>query len=59
VEAQGNLVEGRGRVVVLLGVSDLVIVDAEDALLVCHRDRAQDVGKIPDWLRRRGQDSLT
>lgn len=59
VEARDNLVEGRGRPVVLLGVSDLVIVDAEDALLICHRDRAQDVGKIPDWLRRRGQDSLT
>jgi mannose-1-phosphate guanylyltransferase len=59
VESQDNLVEGRGRPVVLLGVSDLVIVDAEDALLVCHRDRAQEVGKIPDWLRRRGQDSLT
>lgn len=59
VEARENFVEGRGRAVVLLGVSDLIIVDAEDALLVCHRDHAQDVGKIPERLRRQGRDTLT
>ncbi len=59
VDARRNIVEGRGRPVVLVGVEDLIIVDADDALLVCHRDRAQDVGQIPEKLRRRGQGSLT
>ena len=59
MDAENNLVESEGRAVVLLGVSDLIVVDVEDALLVCHRDRAQDVGKVPDALRRRGQNSLT
>lgn len=59
MDAENNLVESAGRAVVLLGVSDLIVVDVEDALLVCHRDRAQDVGKVPDALRRRGQNSLT
>ncbi len=59
VEAANNVVETAGRTVVLIGVSDLIVVDAEDALLVCHRDRAQEVGKIPDRLRQRGQGSLT
>lgn len=59
VDARRNIVEGCGRAVVLVGVADLIVVDAEDALLVCHRDRAQDVGKIPERLRQRGQDSLT
>jgi mannose-1-phosphate guanylyltransferase len=59
VAASGNVVDCTGRTVVLLGVSDLIVVDSEDALLVCHRDRAQEVGEIPERLRRRGQGSLT
>ena len=59
LQAERNIVEASGRVVVLLGVSDLIVVDAEDALLVCRRERAQDVGTIPERLRQRGQDSLT
>jgi mannose-1-phosphate guanylyltransferase len=45
-----------GRLVAALGVRDLVIVDTEDAVLVCPRDRAQDVKKLVDDLKRRGDD---
>lgn len=34
------------KFVVTVGVSELVVVDTEDALLVCHKDRTQDVKKI-------------
>jgi len=34
------------RVVATLGLDNLVIVDTKDALLVCPKDRAQDVKKI-------------
>jgi mannose-1-phosphate guanylyltransferase len=37
-----------------VGVSDLIIVDTPDALLVCPRDRAQDVKKLVDALKERG-----
>jgi mannose-1-phosphate guanylyltransferase len=59
IDAHRNIVDGRGRTIVLLGVDDLVVVDEADALLICHRDRAQQVGKIPERLRRAGKDSLT
>ena len=59
IDAHDNIVEGRGRTIVLLGVSDLVVVDEADALLICHRDHAQQVGTIPERLRRAGKDSLT
>ncbi|PYU68247.1 MAG: mannose-1-phosphate guanylyltransferase, partial [Acidobacteria bacterium] len=29
---------------------DLIAVETPDALLICPRDRAQDVGKIVKWL---------
>ena len=34
------------KLVVTVGVNELVVVDTEDALLICHRDRTQDVKKI-------------
>ena len=39
----------------LLGVSDLVIVETEDAVLVVPRDRAQDVRAIVDALAKNGE----
>jgi len=59
LQARGNIVEANGKTVVLLGVSDLIVVDEPDALLVCHRDQAQQVGEIPERLRRAGRESLT
>jgi mannose-1-phosphate guanylyltransferase len=45
-----------GRLVATLGVRDLIVVDTPDALLVCPRDRAQDVKKLVDELKQRGED---
>ena len=42
------------RMVVTIGVKDLIIVDTDDALLVCHRDRSQDVREVVDHLRETG-----
>lgn len=54
VDARGNLaVVPDGRVVALVGVSDLVVVETADALLVCPRERAQDVRAIVTELEKR------
>ena len=45
-----------GRLIVALGVNDLVIVDTPDALLVSDRQRAQDIKSVVDELKRRGDD---
>ncbi len=42
------------RMVVTIGVDDLVIVNTPDALLVCHRDRAQDVRDVVKRLTELG-----
>ncbi|HVX46625.1 MAG TPA: sugar phosphate nucleotidyltransferase, partial [Mycobacteriales bacterium] len=47
IDCDGSLIyAGADRLVAALGVRDLVIVDTADALLVCPRDRAQDVKKV-------------
>ncbi|GAA3289301.1 hypothetical protein GCM10020218_057650 [Dactylosporangium vinaceum] len=47
-----------GRLVAAVGVSDLIIVDTPDALLICPRSRAQDVKKLVDSLKERGSSEL-
>ncbi len=58
LDSQGCLVLGGGKLVALLGVRDLVVVDTGDALLVCPRDRAQDVKNVVDELAGRGMTDL-
>jgi mannose-1-phosphate guanylyltransferase len=60
IDSRGTHVEVRqpGKVVATIGVEDLVVVDTADALLICRRDRAQDVRKVIDALRERAQEQL-
>jgi mannose-1-phosphate guanylyltransferase/mannose-6-phosphate isomerase len=52
VDTKNSLVFGDRRLVATIGLDDVIIVDTEDALLVCRRDRAQDVRKVVDALKR-------
>jgi mannose-1-phosphate guanylyltransferase len=46
VEASDNVVATNGKPVALVGVDGLVVVDAGDVLLICPRERAQDVRQV-------------
>jgi mannose-1-phosphate guanylyltransferase len=50
LDSSGNFLSSPGKFVAAIGVKDLVVVDTVDALLICPRDRAQDVAKIVKWL---------
>jgi mannose-1-phosphate guanylyltransferase len=56
MESQGNVVFCQEKLCVLLGVDDLIVVDTEDALLVCPVNRAQDIGKVLDLMKQRGME---
>lgn len=44
------------RLVATIGLDNIVIIDTEDALLVCPRDRSQDVRQIVDQLKASGSE---
>ena len=46
LNAHGNYVHAPGKFVATVGVSNLVVVETEDALLITSRQHAQDVGKV-------------
>ena len=43
------------RLVAALGVRDLIVVDTPDVVLVCPRERAQEVKKLVEELKSRGE----
>lgn len=55
VDAKNCLLYGhREKLLAVLGMDDLVVVDTEDALLVCPKSRSQEVKKILEEIERRG-----
>jgi mannose-1-phosphate guanylyltransferase len=52
VDTSNTLVFGRDRLVATIGLHDMIIIDTGDAVLVCPKDRAQDVKKIVDELKQ-------
>lgn len=44
------LVQADNRLVVLVGIHDAVVVDTDDAILICNRESAQQVKNVVDYL---------
>ena len=51
LDTSGSLLIAEGRLLAAVGVSDLMVVETADAVLVAQRDRAQDVKRIVEKLR--------
>ncbi len=50
VDSRGNIVVANGRTIALCGVSDLVVVETGDAVLICHRDAVQKIKELQPQL---------
>lgn len=46
------------KLIALLGVEDLIVVDTPDALMICRKDRAQEVRRLQEALKERGYEHL-
>ncbi|MGB6716999.1 MAG: hypothetical protein WBE47_08630, partial [Candidatus Acidiferrales bacterium] len=58
LDATGNFLWSPKKFVTAIGIRDLIVVETDDALLLCPRDRAQDVGKVVKWLEEKRRDDL-
>jgi mannose-1-phosphate guanylyltransferase len=52
VDSSNNIVHDRDGLTALLGVENLVVVRTGDLVLVCHRDRAQDIREVVARLKQ-------
>ena len=54
IDSNGCLIYVDAKVVATVGVDNLIVVSTPDALLICSRDRAQDVKKVVETLGSQG-----
>ena len=52
IDCSGSIVQGEDRLIAAIGLNDLIVVDSKDALLVCRKDRAQDVKKVVEEINK-------
>lgn len=53
IDTTGTLLYGPHRLIAAIGLNDMIVVDTDDVLLICPKDRAQDVKLILDELKKR------
>ncbi len=58
IDTRGCLVFATTRTIATIGLQDMVVVETADGILVCPRDRAQDVKQIVELLRGSGRSDL-
>lgn len=55
LDTQNTLVYS-DRLTVAIGVKDIVVVDTDDVILICHKDRTQDVKEVVNYLKDNGSE---
>lgn len=56
VQSKNNMVLSKERLIALVGVDDLIVVDAGDAILICPRNESQRVRAIVDELEKKNEE---
>jgi mannose-1-phosphate guanylyltransferase/mannose-6-phosphate isomerase len=54
-DAHDNVLHAQHRILAAIGVDDLVVVETSDAVLVAHKDHAQDVKRVTEHLDAQGR----
>jgi len=54
LNAEGNIVYSKDHLTAVIGVKDLIVVQADGVTLVCPKDRAQDIKQMVVTLREKG-----
>ncbi len=71
-DERGNIIEGRGvmldtsdtfiyspgKTVGVIGVENLIVINDRDSILVCRKDRAQEIKKVVQALKDKGLDEV-
>jgi mannose-1-phosphate guanylyltransferase len=53
VDSTGNLIRSKGKLIATVGLKDHVVVESEDAILVCPMDKTESIRKIVQELQKK------
>ncbi len=51
VDTQNCIIQGGEKLIATVGIEDIIVVDTEDALLICEKDSAGNIKKVLENLR--------
>lgn len=58
IETRNSIIYSNSRLVAAVGLEDMIVVETSDALLVCPKEKAQDVKRVVECLKRMGRKEL-
>ncbi|MGB9976008.1 mannose-1-phosphate guanylyltransferase [Thermovenabulum sp.] len=58
IETKNSIIFSNGRMVAAVGLEDMIVVETQDAILVCPKRKAQDVKKVVEQLKKIGREDL-
>jgi mannose-1-phosphate guanylyltransferase len=57
IDTENVLILGHNKLIATVGLKDVIVVDTPDVMLICHKDKAQDIKKILEELTAQGRET--
>lgn len=54
IDTRGCIIEGKTKLIAAIGVEDLVVIDTDDVMFICNKEKAQDIKKLLEKMRAEG-----
>ncbi|MFZ5641822.1 MAG: mannose-1-phosphate guanylyltransferase [Bacillota bacterium] len=54
IDTRGCIIEGKTKLIAAVGVEDLVVIDTDDVMFICKKEKAQDIKKLLEKMRAEG-----
>ena len=51
VDTKNTIIQGGSKLIAAVGIEDMIVVDSEDALLICEQSHAGDIKKVLESLK--------
>lgn len=58
IDTRNSLIHANGKLIVTIGLRDIIVVETDDAILICAKERAQEVKDIVEKLKQQQRTSL-
>ncbi len=58
IDTRNSIIYSNSRLVAAVGLENMIVVETNDALLVCPKEKAQDVKKVVEQLKEMGRNEL-
>ena len=58
IDTNNSIIEGNERMIAAIGLKDMVVVDTKDVLLICPKEKCQQIKNLVEQLKKEGKDEF-